>query len=153
VTDVYAAIKAMDLCAMPSLSEGLPYALLEAMAMGKPVVASAVGGLAETIRHCENGVLVRPNDAQALTKALISVMTDKLLAETIVKGARATVEAFDITNHIDRLVTIYRSLAAGEPVPARIDDVADRTVGASKDVARTARAQPIKTPSSTDPGH
>ena len=152
VTDVYPAIRAMDLCAMPSLSEGLPYALLEAMALGKPVVASAVGGLAETIRHCENGVLVRPNDAQALTKALISVMTDELLAETIVRGARSTVRTFDITNHIDRLVSIYRALAAGKPIPAAVDEPTSQTAGAGDDVTDTARAQPIKTPSSTDPG-
>ncbi len=146
VTDVYAAIKAMDLCAMPSLSEGLPYALLEAMAMGKPVVASAVGGLAETLVHCENGVLVRPNDAQALTKALISVMTDKLLADTIVKGARAAVVTFDITHHIDRLVTIYLALAAGEPVPARVDEVTNSAAVSCDDVTHTAKAQPIETP-------
>ncbi len=152
VTDVYAALRAVDVCAMPSLSEGLPYVLLEAMAMGKPVVASAVGGLAETLRHCENGVLVRPNDAQALTKALVSVLTDPLLVETIVKGGRATVRTFDIANHIDRLVTIYRALAAGEPVPTRADDEPNHATAPADDVVDTAHIQTAKTPSSTDDG-
>ncbi len=158
VTDVYAALRAVDVCAIPSLSEGLPYVLLEAMAMGKPVVASAVGGLAETLRHCENGVLVRPNDAQALTKALISVMSDPLLVDTVVKGGRKTVGTFDITNHIGRLVAIYRALAGGDPLPTRVDAVTHQTT-TTHQAAHTgnggevsAQAKPIKTPISTDPG-
>ncbi len=122
VTDVYAALRALDVCAIPSLNEGLPYSLLEALAIGKPVVASAVGGLAEALRHCENGVLVRPNDAQALAQALHSVLTDPLLAETIVHGGSETIRAFDITSHIDRLIIIYGALAAGESVPPRSQD-------------------------------
>ncbi len=152
VTDVYAALRAVDVCAMPSLSEGLPYALLEAMAMGKPVVASAVGGLAETLRHCENGVLVRPSDAQALTKALVSVLTDPLLVETIVRGGRKTIKTFDIASHIDRLVTIYRALAAGEGVPDRVDTDCDHAVASviRVDDVAAEQIQLAKTHSSTD---
>lgn len=118
VTDVYPAIRAIDLCAMPSLSEGLPYVMLEAMSMERPIVASAVGGLAETLKHCENGVLVRPNDAQALTQAIACVLADHELRETIIQGGRRTARQFDMPNHLGRLATIYRSLAQGEPVPA-----------------------------------
>ncbi len=153
VTDVYAALRAVDVCAMPSLSEGLPYVLLEAMAMGKPVVASAVGGLAEALRHCENGVLVRPSDAQALTKALISVMTDHLLADTIVAGGRKTVLTFDIANHIDRLVTIYLALAAGEAVPPRAVDNADHVAVVADESVTLDDDQAAKTPTSTEAGH
>jgi glycosyltransferase involved in cell wall biosynthesis len=151
VTDVYAALRAVDVCAMPSLSEGLPYSLLEAMAMGKPVVASAVGGLAETLRHCENGVLVRPNDAQALTKALVSVLTDALLAETVVKGGRESIRGYDIANHVDRVVTIYRALAAGDPVPP-ITQAARPETSPAEDKTETTQAQASKTPTSTDAG-
>lgn len=118
ITDVYSALRGVDVVAMPSMREGLPYSLLEAMAMDKPVVASAVGGLAETIKHCENGVLFRVGDAQALSKAILSVLTDTLLTQTIAKGARETIKAFDIERHVDRLVTVYEALAAGRPVPA-----------------------------------
>lgn len=118
IDDVNAALRAIDVVAMPSLREGLPYALLEAMAMDRPVVASAVGGLAETIRHCENGVLFRVGDAQALAKALISVLSDPLLAQTVKQGAHDTVQAYDVNQHVERLIEIYQALAAGRPVPA-----------------------------------
>lgn len=117
INDVFAALRAIDVVAMPSLREGLPYSLLEAMAMDKPIVASAVGGLAETIRHCENGVLFRAGDAQALAKALLSVLGEPLLTQTIIRGAHETVKAFDIERHVDRLVMVYEALAAGRPVP------------------------------------
>ncbi len=121
IEDVYPALRAIDVVAMPSLREGLPYTLLEAMAMDKPVVASSVGGLAETINHCENGVLFRTNDAQALAEALISVLSDPLLLQTVIHGAHETANAYDIERHIDRLLAIYGALAANEqisPTPA-----------------------------------
>lgn len=117
ISNVGAALRAIDVVAMPSLREGLPYALLEAMALDRPVVASAVGGLAETINHCENGVLFRVGDAQALAKALLSVIGDADLKQTIVRGSRNTVQDFDITRHVDRLFTMYHALADGQPIP------------------------------------
>lgn len=118
-SEAYAAIKAMDVCAIPSLSEGLPFVLLESLALCRPVVASAVGGLAETLIHCENGVLVRPGDAQALAQALLSVMSDESLRKTIIQNGYQTVKRFDVSEHVTRLVTIYRALAGGLPVPIR----------------------------------
>lgn len=117
INNVCAALLAIDVVAMPSRREGLPYTLLEAMAMDRPVVASAVGGLAETITHCENGVLFRVGDAQALAKALLNVLDDPELTQTIIRGGRDTVQAFDIERHLDRLISVYHALASGRPVP------------------------------------
>lgn len=117
IRNVGPALRAIDVVAMPSLREGLPYALLEALAMDRPVVASAVGGLAETISHCENGVLFRAGDAQAMAKALLGVLHGSGLAQAIVRGGRQTVQDFDITRHVDRLVTMYQALASGREIP------------------------------------
>jgi glycosyltransferase involved in cell wall biosynthesis len=68
--DVAAMMAGADALIMPSLHEGLPYALLEAMSLGLPVVASNVGGLAEVLRHEETGLLVPAGDARALAAAL-----------------------------------------------------------------------------------
>lgn len=111
IDDIGAALRAVDVVAMPSLREGLPYALLEAMALDKPVVASAVGGLAETIRHRANGLLFDPGDSNALGDALIAVLTDATLAKSLIHGAHETANAYSVEHHVDRLSHIYRALA------------------------------------------
>jgi glycosyltransferase involved in cell wall biosynthesis len=68
--DIEALMATCDALVMPSLHEGLPYTLLEAMSLGLPVVASNVGGLAEVLRHEETGLLVPVGDTQALAGAL-----------------------------------------------------------------------------------
>jgi L-malate glycosyltransferase len=88
--DVEALMADADVLLMPSLHEGLPYTLLEAMSLGLPVVASNVGGLAEVLRDGETGLLVQVGDARALAAALV------LLAEATelraVLGAAAAAE-------------------------------------------------------------
>jgi glycosyltransferase involved in cell wall biosynthesis len=69
--DIAGELAAMDLFVMPSvLREGLPMVLLEAMAAGVPIVASRVEGIPEVIRDCQDGLLVRPGDADDLAQAL-----------------------------------------------------------------------------------
>ena len=118
IRNPYAAIRAINLAVLPSLRDGLPYSLLEAMAMGRPVVASAVGGLAQTIQDRRNGLLVPPRNAQALAHAVNAVLKDPGLAATITQGGLATARSFDINRHVDRLVEIYDALAQGQPVPS-----------------------------------
>jgi glycosyltransferase involved in cell wall biosynthesis len=68
--DIEALMANCDALVMPSLHEGLPYTLLEAMSLGLPVIASNVGGLAEVLRHEETGLLVPVGDVRALAAAL-----------------------------------------------------------------------------------
>jgi glycogen(starch) synthase len=72
---------------LPSRSENLPMALLEALAAGKAVVAASVGGVAEVVRHGENGLLVEPQDAAALERALDLLAGDARLRRRL--GLRA----------------------------------------------------------------
>ena len=80
---------------LPSLSEGLPRALLEAMACGLFVVASKVGGIPEVVRDGWNGILVDPGDVQALREAVKRALADKNLIETV--GERNKREAQEFT--------------------------------------------------------
>ncbi len=87
VQDVPALLAASDLFCYPSLADGLPNAVVEAMAMGLPVIASAVGGVPELIADGENGLLVTPQDVRQLTRSIARLLDDEALAARL--GARA----------------------------------------------------------------
>jgi len=74
--DMHELLRIFDLYVLPSLSEGMPLALLEAMAAGCPVVATKVGGVPDVIADGYNGMLVEPRDKDALAKAILGVMED-----------------------------------------------------------------------------
>jgi glycosyltransferase involved in cell wall biosynthesis len=91
--DVAACLAAADVVALPSLQEGLGVAALEAMAVGLPVVASRVGGLAEAVVDEVTGLLVPPGDAAALGRALGRLGTDPALRARLGAAGRARVLA------------------------------------------------------------
>lgn len=102
--DVTDLLRIMDICVLPSLSEGMSNALLEYMAAGKPVVATAVGGNTDVIEHEKNGVLVPPKDPEALATQIIRLLKDIVLAARLGNEARKTVEnKFNINKQITRL--------------------------------------------------
>jgi L-malate glycosyltransferase len=90
--DVPARIAAGDIAVLPSLSEAFPNAVLEAMAAGVPVVASAVGGILEVVEDERTGLLVPPGDATALARALERLLQDDRLGTQLAKAGRQTVE-------------------------------------------------------------
>jgi len=113
--DVGSVLAAADLFAMPSLSEGLPLALLEAMRAGLPIVATDVGGVRSTLANGEAGHLVRPGDAQDLATGLDWLLSQPSVA--CVFGARAETRAaleFDFQHTADSYASLYATL-----LPAR----------------------------------
>lgn len=79
-----------EIVVLPSRAEGLPLALLEAMAAAKPIVATAAGGIPELIAHRENGLLVPPDDPPALKAALAELANDADLRQRLGRAARET---------------------------------------------------------------
>ena len=75
-SDMPAVYAAMDIFVLPSLNEGLPMTLLEAMAASKPVIATRVGAIPSVITHGENGLLVEPRDTKGLRDAIASLFSD-----------------------------------------------------------------------------
>jgi glycosyltransferase involved in cell wall biosynthesis len=90
--DVPALLAAADLFVLPSLFEGLPVSVLEAMAAGRPVVATAIGGTDEAITSGESGLLVPARDPAELAAAIRRLQADPPLARRLAAAARARVE-------------------------------------------------------------
>jgi glycosyltransferase involved in cell wall biosynthesis len=86
----------MDVLVLPSLFEGVPRAVMEASAMGVPVVVTDVKGNREAVKEGENGLLVPLGDVQALAGAVSRVLTDSALAAQLANGGRQlTLSKFD----------------------------------------------------------
>lgn len=109
--DIPRILHAADVLALPSRSEGLPLAALEALASGLPVVAHAVGGVPELIVDGENGRLVPPRP-EALAAALIEVLSDGVLRERLALRARPSVEGLGVQDYAERLEQMYMRLLA-----------------------------------------
>jgi glycosyltransferase involved in cell wall biosynthesis len=109
-TDVPALLNAADIFVMPSLSEGLPLALLEAMSVGVPVVATAVGGVPELIRDGATGWLVPERDVDALARALLGVIQSPGARERVIGHARQLCRAqYDLQATVRCYAELYRS--------------------------------------------
>jgi glycosyltransferase involved in cell wall biosynthesis len=111
IADVVPLLAAADLVVMPSLQEGLGVAALEAMAAGKPVVASRAGGLAEVVEHQITGLLVEPGDADGLAQAIRRVASDRGFAATLGRAGRAKVEArYGMRAMAEGTLAVYRDV-------------------------------------------
>jgi glycosyltransferase involved in cell wall biosynthesis len=106
--DVPALIAAVDVLVLPSWIEGLPLVVLEAMAAGVPVVATAVGGTAEALVDGETGLLVPPRDVDALGRALDELLADPERARRLGEAGRRRVrEQFDAESTARRVLSLY----------------------------------------------
>lgn len=99
-----------DLLVLPSLHEGLPMSVLEAMSWGLPVVASPVGGIPEVVQDGFNGVLVPPTDIAAIAQALHELIENEPLRLQLGANARTSVEHLHITCYWERLRQVYESV-------------------------------------------
>ena len=100
-----------DVFVLPSLWEGLPFVLVEAAALGKPIVASAVDGVPEIIDNGKTGILVPPGDAEALANAVISLLSDRPSAAAMAAAAKALIPPrFPLRRTIEQHQSLYLRL-------------------------------------------
>jgi glycosyltransferase involved in cell wall biosynthesis/SAM-dependent methyltransferase len=111
--DIPAVLSALDVLVVPSLSEGMPYVVLEGMASGKPVVATAVNGIPEVVEDRVTGRLVPRQDSGALAEAIGELIADPQSAEAMGRAARRRVEErFSSGQWIARMEALYDDLAS-----------------------------------------
>jgi glycosyltransferase involved in cell wall biosynthesis len=110
--DVADLLEASDLVVMPSQNEGFPLAVIEALAIGRPVVGFDVGGMGEAVDRGETGELVPARDMDAFIAAVVSLLDDPAALAAYSKRAFAAAEEFSISSHVAKLLECYGEVRA-----------------------------------------
>jgi glycosyltransferase involved in cell wall biosynthesis len=111
VADVPGLLGRASLFVLPSVTEGLPITVLEAMACGLPVVATRVGGTPEAVAEGQSGLLVEPGEPEQLARALLKVWSDVELAKQMgIAGHRRVEEHFDVRTMVSKYESLYQDV-------------------------------------------
>lgn len=109
--DVPAVLQGVDIYCLPSLWEGFPIGVLEAMAMGKAVIASDVDGTREAVTDGENGVLVPAKNSETLAAAIVNLAKDKTFREQLQQRAMDTIRSkYTVSGMTRQIEKIYQQL-------------------------------------------
>lgn len=109
--DLPAYYSLMDVFVHPSLRDGMPNAVLEAMACGKPVIATPVGGVLDTIEDGKNGVLIKINDVDMLADKLLELLDDSKKCRILGRNARESIlSRFTPENELNASLDVYRTI-------------------------------------------
>jgi glycosyltransferase involved in cell wall biosynthesis len=108
--DIPEILKASDIFILPSRSEGMPAALIEAMASGLPCAAANVGGVPELITDGENGLLFERENSTELAQKILILIQDKSLRKKLESQASIHTGKFDMNLYVDKLFNTYKSL-------------------------------------------
>jgi glycosyltransferase involved in cell wall biosynthesis len=114
--DATALLALFDVFVLPSLWEGLPFVLVEAAALGKPIVATAVDGVPEILEDSRTGLLVPPGDSEALADAVIRLLRDKDEAGRLAEEARSLVPPrFPLRRMVEQTQSLYLDVLGVKP--------------------------------------
>ena len=103
-------LKGLDIFVLPSLKEGLPYSIMEAMAAGLPVVATNVGGIPDLIIDGKSGLIVPPKDPAAIAKAILPLLQDPRERQSLSQEARRRIAtSFNIEAMVAKTIAVYKN--------------------------------------------
>jgi glycosyltransferase involved in cell wall biosynthesis len=108
--DVAAVVSAFDLSVFPSLWEGTPLTVFEALAMGKPILATDADGLLDVLTHDREAIIVPKRDAPALARGIVQLIDDPALRARLGAEARTTSQQYDITAFVRKMERLYEIL-------------------------------------------
>ena len=110
-SDMPAVYSSLDLLVLPSINEGMPMTLIEGLASATPIIATAVGDVHKLIRNGETGLLVEPADPEALTGAVLKMLSDPIQAETMARtGQQLVQERFSAEVMAEEYSAVYRDV-------------------------------------------
>ena len=115
--DIPDILSILDIVVLPSYAnEGVPQSILQAMAMGKPVVATYAGSIPEIVYDKETGILVEPKNASALAEGIAFMLDNNDLAEKVTANARKLVESkYTLRHMVDRIEEVYNRMFQPKP--------------------------------------
>lgn len=116
LADFTESLAAMDIFCLPSLQQGLGTIMLEAMALGRPVIATDVGGVTSAVRDGETGLIVPPGDSRALARRMLELLENPARARAIGAAARQLVaDEFNVTRMVLQTAELYQEICACQP--------------------------------------
>src|SRR5262249_5775045 len=112
------SLSATDIFVLPSLQQGLGTIMLEAMALGRPVIATGVGGVSSVIHHGETGLIVPPQNSGELARRILELLEQPARARAFGTRARQlVVERYNVETMVQKTADVYRAIAAAVPLP------------------------------------
>jgi glycosyltransferase involved in cell wall biosynthesis len=109
--EVTQLLQKVDIFVLPSYYEGMPMVVLEALSAGLPVIATSVGGIPEVVRDNYNGLLVKPGDIEAISKALETLLVNPELRTEMGQRSRKIAEQeFAVSSYVAKLMSLYSQL-------------------------------------------
>jgi len=112
--DIPEIMQLLDVFVLPSLNEGMGRVLVEAMAAGKPIVASRAGGIPDLVRHGRNGFLVEAGNVDDLSAAIKKLLSNKEMREEMGKVGRTMSRNYDAQTMIEKLDVLYASFVSSQ---------------------------------------
>jgi glycosyltransferase involved in cell wall biosynthesis len=122
VPDAYRFLNAIDIFVLPSLSEGSPIALIEAMACGRAIIASNIPAIREIVEDGREALLFDPHSPEQLKEALLKLYYDLELRKTLGKNAKEKAKQYDVNLVFPKIVKIYQKVLKNEIKCGRIKD-------------------------------
>jgi len=112
--DIPELMNILDVYCLPSIFEGLPISILEAMASAKPVVATNVSGNNEVVLHRKTGILTAPNSSEELARGIVELMDDVVLRQELGKGGYERVKEFTFNTMIEKYERLFNEMFEAE---------------------------------------
>ncbi|MEW6410247.1 MAG: glycosyltransferase family 4 protein [Nitrospirota bacterium] len=110
-SDLHEIYSDLDIVVLSSLNEGTPVSVIEAMAAGKPVIATEVGGVPDLIKNNRTGIIIPPCDSRAIADAIVRLLKDKELREFLGNNAQREVyPKYSVDNLVANINSLYTSL-------------------------------------------